>query len=51
MVKMPKITLMIPDDLNDELREYVTKKFPKEPYGKLSEVTQKALREYIKNNP
>lgn len=40
---MGKITVMIPDELEKNLREYIAKEFPQETYGKLSELVTKAL--------
>lgn len=40
---MGKITVMIPDALEREVRSYIAKEFAQQPYGKLSEFVTKSL--------
>ncbi len=46
---MGKITISLRDDLEKQLREYVTKNYPIKPFGKLSYVVEEALKEWFKN--
>ena len=48
---MPKLTILISEETNNNLRDYVAKKYPREPYGKLSEITEEAIKEFLKNHP
>ena len=45
---MGKITISLPDDLEKQLREYVTRNYPVKPFGKLSKVVEEALKEWLK---
>ncbi|MCJ7759797.1 ribbon-helix-helix domain-containing protein [Candidatus Bathyarchaeota archaeon] len=47
---MGKITVVLSDDVEKELRKHVTAKYPERPYGKLSEVVEEALREWLKRH-
>ena len=44
---MGKITVMVPKDVEDDLRDYVAEKYPRKTYGKLGEVVAKAVRYYL----
>ena len=44
---MGKITVSLRDVTERRLREYVTKRYPEKPYGKLSLVVEEALKEYL----
>jgi 5-methylcytosine-specific restriction endonuclease McrA len=46
--KMPKLTIILTSETNRKLREYVAKKYPLESYGKISQVIEEALKQYIK---
>ncbi|MFH0897457.1 MAG: hypothetical protein V1850_05365 [Candidatus Bathyarchaeota archaeon] len=46
---MGKITISLTDTLEKQLREYVTKKYPEKPFGKLSGVVEEALKDWFKN--
>lgn len=41
-----KITALISSDVEEDLREYIQKNFNR-PYGKLSEVIEKSIQEYL----
>jgi hypothetical protein len=45
---MPKLTIMLSDKTNRQLREYVAKEYPMEPYGKISQVIEDSLKVYLK---
>lgn len=42
----PKITVVISEDTENELRDYIRKKYRK-PFGKLSEVIELSVKEYL----
>jgi len=42
-----KLTALISEDLEEELREHIQKRY-KRPYGKLSEVVEDSIREYLR---
>lgn len=45
---MPKkITLMLSDETDKKLRAYIVKRYPEQPFGKLSEVVEAAITEYL----
>lgn len=44
---MAKITITLSDETEKKLRSYVTSKYPEKPFGKLSEVVEEALIEYL----
>lgn len=46
---MKKITILLEDAVDQSLREYVSKTYPVQPYGKLSEVINAAVVEYLKS--
>lgn len=37
------ITISLSDKVEKQLREYVTSKYPEEPFGKLSKVVEEAI--------
>jgi hypothetical protein len=45
---MPKLTIILTEETNRNLREYVTKNYPLEPYGKISQVIEEAVTEFLK---
>jgi hypothetical protein len=45
---MGKLTVVINDEVERKLRIYIAKKYPTEIYGKLSEVIELALREFLR---
>jgi len=47
---MAKITITLSDETEKKLRSYVTSKYPEKPFGKLSDVVEKALVEYLKKD-
>lgn len=48
-IDMGKITLTLTDETEKKLRQFVTRKYPEKPYGKLSEVAEKALKDWLIN--
>jgi Arc/MetJ-type ribon-helix-helix transcriptional regulator len=42
----PKVTIVISEDTENELRDYIRDKYRK-PFGKLSEVVEKSVQEYL----
>jgi len=42
-----KITITLSDETERKLRQFVTAKNPGKPYGKLSEVIEEALRDWL----
>jgi len=42
-----KLTVSLTLKTEKQLRSYVTSKYPEKPFGKLSEVVEKALTEYL----
>jgi hypothetical protein len=48
---MGKLTLNLSDKLEETLRTYISKKYPQQTFGKISEITEKALAEYLENHP
>jgi hypothetical protein len=47
---MVKIVIDLDDQLNEKLRHYINKKYPLQTYGKVREVTEAALTEYLQNH-
>jgi hypothetical protein len=45
---MPKLTIILTEETNRNLREYVAKKYPLESYGKISQVIEEALKQHLK---
>jgi hypothetical protein len=48
---MGKITIMLTPETEKSLRTYIAKKYPTEIYGKISEIIETALKEYLQNHP
>ena len=44
---MGKITLILQDDIERALREYVIRNFPEQPFGKLSFVVNESIKNYL----
>jgi len=44
---MGKITITIHDEIEKKLRQFVTTNYPEKPYGKLSQVVEEALKEWL----
>jgi len=44
---MGKITVIIPDQLEENLRKYVAEHYPQETYGKLSKIVTEALHSWM----
>jgi len=45
--KMVKIVLDLDDKLNEQLRFYINRKYPLKSYGKLKEVIEQALKQFL----
>ena len=46
---MGKITVTLDDKIEKDLRIYVSKNYPEKPFGKLSEIVNQAVKEYLAN--
>ncbi len=44
---MGKITISLTNNTEKELRSYVTSKYPEQPHGKLSEIVEISVKEYL----
>jgi hypothetical protein len=44
---MGKITVTLTDETEKTLRSFVTKKYPKQPQDKLSEIVETGVKEYL----
>ena len=44
---MPKVTLIMDDELNRRVRKYLSTTYPDSQYGKLKGVIEDALKEYL----
>jgi hypothetical protein len=44
---MPKLTIMLTDETNKKLRDYVSKTYPQKTFGKISQVIEEALKQYL----
>lgn len=49
MEEKVKITALISQNVEDELREYIQKTY-RRPYGKLSELVEESLKLYLKTH-
>jgi len=47
---MGKITVTLDDEVEKKLRAFVTSKYPEKPFGKLSQIVNEAVKEYLKKN-
>lgn len=45
------MTITLTDPTEKTLREYIAKKYPTEIYGKIGEVFDDAVKEYLQNHP
>jgi hypothetical protein len=45
---MGKMVIIIDDKLEDQLRRYISQKYPTETYGKIRQVVEEALKQYLK---
>ena len=48
---MGRINIMLSDETENNLRDYISKKYPRQTFGKISELIEQTLKEYLKNNP
>ncbi|HMK95684.1 MAG TPA: hypothetical protein VK536_09845 [Candidatus Limnocylindrales bacterium] len=48
---MGKLTIVLSEKTENDLRKYVAKKYPTEIYGKISFVIEQALLKYFEENP
>ena len=48
-INMGKMTVMVDNKVEEQLRLYVSQKYPQETYGKLGEVVTKAVRYYLEH--
>jgi len=44
---MGKITVTLIDEVEKQLRQYVTTNYPEQPFGKLSEIVNQAIMEFM----
>jgi hypothetical protein len=44
---MGKLVIIINDELEERLRRYIARKYPTETYGKIKQVIEEALTEYL----
>lgn len=42
-----KVTVTLSDEVEKKLRQFVTTKYPEKPYGKLSQVVEEALKNWL----
>lgn len=47
---MGKLTITLDDEVEKQLRNFVTSKYPEKPFGKLSEIVNRALKEFMEKN-
>lgn len=49
---MGKMTILLSDKVEEQLRIYIAKKYPTETYGKISQIIEDALKLFLKGeNP
>lgn len=48
---MVKVVINLDEQLNEKLRLFINKKYPLRSYGKIKEVIEAALKEYLQNHP
>ncbi len=49
---MGKITILLSDEVEEQLRRYIAKKYPTETYGKISEIIEVSIKHFLKEeNP
>lgn len=44
---MGKITISLSDETEKKLRSYLTSKYKEQPFGKLSEIVETSVKEYL----
>jgi hypothetical protein len=47
MSTMPKLNIILDEDLNKRVRKYLFDTYPDSQYGKLKNVVEEALKEYL----
>jgi Arc/MetJ-type ribon-helix-helix transcriptional regulator len=47
---MGKISVEISDELENKIRKYIAERYWKNPFGKLSEIVEEALKIWIEKN-
>ena len=47
MKNLGKLTIILSNDVEEDLRNYVASKYPLQTYGKISFVIEKALEKYL----
>jgi hypothetical protein len=47
MSTMPKLNIVLDEDLNKRVRKYLFDTYPDSQYGKLKNVVEEALKEYL----
>ncbi len=45
---MGKLSVEISDEVEQKLRMFIAKNYPLKPFGKLSQIVEEALREWLK---
>jgi hypothetical protein len=46
-VNLGRIQILLNDDIEEVLREYISEKYPLHPYGKISQVVTRAVLEFL----
>lgn len=44
---MGKITIMLNNETENKIRDYIAEKYPRKTFGKISEVIETAINEYL----
>jgi hypothetical protein len=47
---MGRINIILTDETENKVRDYIAKKYPRQTFGKISEVTENALKEFLQNH-
>lgn len=47
---MGKMTIILSDEVEEQLRKYIAKKYPTETYGKISKIIEDALKQFLKED-
>jgi hypothetical protein len=45
--ELTKVTIILDDELNRKVRKYIVDTYPDSQYGKLKDVIEEALREFL----